>query len=323
MNLFVRLKNVGVVSIVWVSLAWLVPVFAHSAQALQSARQTNQSAILLLVLDATEQVTFLLSYSQIFPTRPLVWFIGQTPAIGFSAGAALSLMLLVLAMLAALLAFRQYQARRRLAAQLAASEARACQLFEAAPQGLYRFNASGQLLAANPALLRLLGHTDADQHNLHQVRASGGAGREVLRWLEEADQLADLETVWRKRDGQKLFARETIQAVRDHANALLYYESAVEDITRQRRAEQRLAALHAIARLLAESATVEEATEQSLETICQYLGWEISELWSLDPLTNQLHLYAMWHDESLEAEEFWRQSKQLSFAPGQLRPVRA
>lgn len=319
MKLSVKVKCAVTASVVWISLVWL-PAFAQPSQVPQLIARPRQLCTPSLAFHGAGNVTSLPSYLQMSKAQPNAWFLNHTPVFGFSLGEALGWTLAVLLVLALVFAFRQYQARRRLAVQLAAHEARSRQMFEAAPQGRYRFDSNGRLLAANPALLRLLGYPDSatfTQQNWDEVTANARAQQETLRWLEQADHLTDLETVWRKRDGQKLFVRETLNAMRDHTGALLYYESAVEDITWQRRTEQRLAALHAIARLLAESATVEEATEKLLETICQHLDWEISELWSLDPQTERLHLYAMWHNESLAAEEFWQKSKQISFAPGQ------
>ncbi|MCU0546358.1 MAG: CHASE3 domain-containing protein [Oscillatoriaceae cyanobacterium Prado104] len=52
------------------------------------------------------------------------------------------------------------------------------------------------------------------------------------------------------------------------------------DITASKRAEQRQLVQHAITRILAESATVEEAVQNIIKAICNSLGWDLGELWT-------------------------------------------
>ena len=54
------------------------------------------------------------------------------------------------------------------------------------------------------------------------------------------------------------------------------------DVTERNRAEKRLAAQHAVTRILGDSATINEATPKIVHAICESLGWEIGALWSVD-----------------------------------------
>jgi two-component system, sensor histidine kinase and response regulator len=91
----------------------------------------------------------------------------------------------------------------------------------------------------------------------------------------------------------------------------------LRDLKKRRRIERRLAAQHEVARLLAEATTVEEATPRFLEIIGRKLGWEVSELWRIDPQTERIQLSAMWHDASVAVDELKEKSQRLRGAPGE------
>src|SRR6266446_9604358 len=57
---------------------------------------------------------------------------------------------------------------------------------------------------------------------------------------------------------------------------------SVQDITERKRAEQRLMAQHTVTQVLAEAATLEEATAKILQAVCACLDWDLGVLWSLD-----------------------------------------
>lgn len=90
----------------------------------------------------------------------------------------------------------------------------------------------------------------------------------------------------------------------------------LNDITERKRREQQLSAEHATARVLAESVTLSEATPKILQAICQSLGWEVGELWSVDASVNVLRRVETWHRQSIDVSEFETVSSQISFAPG-------
>jgi PAS domain S-box-containing protein len=90
----------------------------------------------------------------------------------------------------------------------------------------------------------------------------------------------------------------------------------LNDITERKRREQHLSAEHATARVLAESTTLSVATPKILEAICESLGWDVGELWSVDSSANVLRRVESWHRQSVDVSEFERISQQIVFAPG-------
>ena len=92
------------------------------------------------------------------------------------------------------------------------------------------------------------------------------------------------------------------------------------DITARKRAEQRLVAQHSVTRILAEVATVEEATPQILQALCECLGWDLGTLWRIDQEAGVLRCAQMWRKPSVEATQFEAATRASTFRPGSWLP---
>jgi PAS domain S-box-containing protein len=91
---------------------------------------------------------------------------------------------------------------------------------------------------------------------------------------------------------------------------------AVTDITERRRAEQRLVVQHTVTQLLAEAATLEEATRKILQAVCECLVWDLGELWRTDRAAGVLRCVEVWHKKSIEVPQFAATSRDRTFMPG-------
>src|SRR5437867_4026016 len=80
--------------------------------------------------------------------------------------------------------------------------------------------------------------------------------------------------------------------------------------------EMRLGAAYATTRVLAESATLDEATPKILQAICETLGWEHGALWRTDQAADVLHCVETWHLPSAPFPEFEELSRQSEFSRG-------
>jgi PAS domain S-box-containing protein len=87
-------------------------------------------------------------------------------------------------------------------------------------------------------------------------------------------------------------------------------------VSERRRNEQRMVLLHAIARILAESATLAEATPSIVQAICQNLGWPVGAIWRLDAGAQVLRCIKVWHEGPKKFHEFEATTGQITFAPG-------
>jgi len=136
---------------------------------------------------------------------------------------------------------------RKLAEEaLEESEKRFRTLFENATVGLYRTTPAGDILMANPALLRMLGYDTLDELACRDLETSGfepDYPRQVFREQIERDgEVRGLEAAWKKRDGSTMYVRESAKAIRGDGGEVLYYDGIVEDITQRKWAQDALRA---------------------------------------------------------------------------------
>ena len=132
---------------------------------------------------------------------------------------------------------------RKIAAEaLKESEKRFRTLYENAPIGIYRTTADGQILLANPALVKLLGHKssrefyqlDPNQKRDFELQYSWAWFKEVI---ERKGKVKGLETEIKRKNGSIIHIRESAVVVRDDSGNPLYYDGTIEDITEQKLAE--------------------------------------------------------------------------------------
>jgi two-component system cell cycle sensor histidine kinase/response regulator CckA len=116
-------------------------------------------------------------------------------------------------------------------------------LFEGVPVGLLRATPSGQILDANPALVRMLGYPSRESLmavNLRQLYREPGDRETLRRRLEAEGEVRDLEVCWRRYAGQLIWLRQDIRAMRDSQGRLLHYEGVLEDITERKQFREEL-----------------------------------------------------------------------------------
>jgi PAS domain S-box-containing protein len=147
-------------------------------------------------------------------------------------------------------------ARKKTEDALRQSEERFRGLFENSSQGIYRIGIDGEILLANPALLRMLGFASMEELRTRNLEregvASGFSHTHFEQLFEKQDSIQGVETTWEKADGSTIFLYESARVVRDDGGSPLYFEGMVEDITERKRAGQQFAEKLAALRALAE-----------------------------------------------------------------------
>lgn len=113
-------------------------------------------------------------------------------------------------------------------------------LFNGVPIGLFRTTPDGQILDANPALVRMLGYEDRDA--LLGTRAIDlyVDPEDRQRWqtlVTSGGELRGFEARLRRPDGSVFWQRVNIRAVRGSDGRVLFYEGAAEEITERKQAE--------------------------------------------------------------------------------------
>jgi PAS domain S-box-containing protein len=94
------------------------------------------------------------------------------------------------------------------------------------------------------------------------------------------------------------------------------------DVTEQKRAEddrwraeRYLATQYAITRVLAETASLRDATPRILQAVCESAEWKLGALWTVDEVGDVLRCVDTWHVPGTAVEEFESITRQSSFKP--------
>jgi PAS domain S-box-containing protein len=88
------------------------------------------------------------------------------------------------------------------------------------------------------------------------------------------------------------------------------------DITERKREEARLAAQHAVTRVLAEAPTLASATPLILQAICESLDWSVGAIWRVDQKEKLLRCVETWHMPSAQVKEFDLRTHSRTFPLG-------
>ncbi|HEY3211005.1 MAG TPA: EAL domain-containing protein [Actinomycetota bacterium] len=94
-------------------------------------------------------------------------------------------------------------------------------------------------------------------------------------------------------------------------------DHVMDEVNGGSRARLGLTIQYAVTRVLAESATLSQATARLLEAICRSLGWQLGEIWRVDRRAGVLRLVDAWSKNGLGVPEFAIASSEMTFLPGE------
>ena len=131
--------------------------------------------------------------------------------------------------------------RNRAAEAMRRSEAKYQALIREAPTGITLSTLGGNLLAANPAFLAMMGFTSESEAlavDTRQLYEAPGTRAELLDALEHGNHIDRKEIALRRTDGSLITARCTIRLVTDPSTGEQHIEAISEDVTEQRKIER-------------------------------------------------------------------------------------
>jgi diguanylate cyclase (GGDEF)-like protein/PAS domain S-box-containing protein len=91
----------------------------------------------------------------------------------------------------------------------------------------------------------------------------------------------------------------------------------MDEVNGGTRARLGLTIQYAVTRVLAESATLAQATPGLLEVICRSLRWQLGEIWKVDRQASVLRLVDAWAEDFADAPEFALATSEMAFVPGE------
>jgi PAS domain S-box-containing protein len=143
---------------------------------------------------------------------------------------------------------RELEAER---AALEESERKYREIYESALEGLFTTDTEGRFLAANPALVRLLGYDSEEELKCRIANASADLyvdqdnRAEITRTVLKQGFDGSMELQVRRRDGSPIWVALTARIIRDTEGKPVTFQGAVRDITERR--QNRLALEQALA----------------------------------------------------------------------------
>lgn len=121
------------------------------------------------------------------------------------------------------------------------AEERLKSVFDNTVVGLYRTTPEGNIILANPALIRMLGYKSFEELKERDLKNEGfsinSPRAKFIDLIEKNKQVFGYESIWNKVNGEPIFIRESGRAVKDKTGNTIFYDGVVEDITEMKKAE--------------------------------------------------------------------------------------
>ncbi|HEY2116793.1 MAG TPA: PAS domain S-box protein [Candidatus Angelobacter sp.] len=210
--------------------------------------------------------------------------------------------------------------REKAQAALQSREAELTDFLENAVMAMHWVAADGAILWANRAELSLLGYTRDEYlgHHIAEFHADKNAIQDILQRLTSGEELHGYKSRLLCKDG-------SIRDVRIHSNVLArdgkvaYTRCFTIDVTEQERSQRRIAAQHAVSRLLAESDGLAAIAKPILETLCGGSDCDMGSLWLVQE--GKLRCLQTWRSNK-EFPELDHINASASFSKGEGLPGR-
>jgi len=197
------------------------------------------------------------------------------------------------------------------------------------PAGITAVDLEGRQTYVNPAFCAMLGWSEAE---LLDKRPP------FVYWPPEAiESIADalgkvisgkmpvggIELRFRRRDEERIDVLLQVTPLKDGFGDVTGWVSSASNITERKRAEVRLAAEHAITRILAQAQTLDEAAPGIVQVLREALEVDIGSLWVLDGKRQLLqHAVTNLRASTPSLKQFMEEGRRLSFAAGESLPGR-
>jgi two-component system cell cycle sensor histidine kinase/response regulator CckA len=191
---------------------------------------------------------------------------------------------------------------------------------EALPDGLVIVDEAGHIVFVNKQTETLFGYRREELvgqaveilvperlRSQHVPHRGAYLASPRLRALDSA-----LEISGQRKDGSKFPVGIMLNPIFTEGGLLVI--AAVRDMTAPKLAERRLAAEHAVTRILAESAEIINAASRMMQIICESLGWDVGVVWTVDSQAHVLRCVDVWRAPTVEAPAFAQASRQGTFA---------
>lgn len=188
------------------------------------------------------------------------------------------------------------------------------------PLAIVTVDREGKVSRWNEAAERVFGWSEPEVLGRFNPLLPEGEEESFQRLLQAAldgRSRREVEALRRHKDGSLLDVSISSAPLVDASGEVTGMVLMLADVTERRRAERRLAAQHAVTRVLAECMTLDEAAPRVLEELCGALGWELAGLWTVDEERQRLRLASSWHAGDRRFDRFVDESWTLELGRGE------
>lgn len=123
------------------------------------------------------------------------------------------------------------------------SEMRFTQFFESLSAGVFFSTVDGQMLDANPALVRMWGfdsREDLQAHNLRERYADPEQRKQLVQDTTTDGSVQDRQITYRRKDGTHMEGRASAMAIRDREGRVVRFQGTIVDVTDRVEIEKQL-----------------------------------------------------------------------------------
>ena len=197
------------------------------------------------------------------------------------------------------------------------------EIFAHSNEAIAIIDPNGVYLQQNGAHFTLLGFADDDLEGQTPALDLGPESfAEITRDLDANGEYSG-EILCRTKTGERRILDVSAFTMRSGLGEPICHVCIKRDITSRRRelnarhrTEQRLALQYAITRILSRSIDFVEGTHEILHIVCESLGWHVGVLWAVDHQGEVLRCIDLWHQPSVNVDEFERVSRTRTFGRG-------
>jgi PAS domain S-box-containing protein len=191
------------------------------------------------------------------------------------------------------------------------------------PAGITAVDLDGRQTYVNPAFCAMVGWNQQDLIGAKPpfVYWPPDQGEHIAAELEKIIDsnapAAGFELQYGRRTGERISVLVQVTPLKDSFGNITGWVSSNLDITERKQAEARLAAEHAITRLLTNAPSLELAAPGILEALRESLEVDVAALWLPDLEKQQLRVSAVQTvDSNLESRSFVQASQRMTISPG-------
>ncbi len=135
-------------------------------------------------------------------------------------------------------------ARQTVEKALKESEERFKSIYENATIGIYRSSPEGEMIMANPALIKMLGFTSfvelKSRGSVEKGFVNPSSRKRFKQKLESKGEVFNWEDEWLKSDGTPISVLESARTVVNENSHIIFYDGVVENISERKQAEKEL-----------------------------------------------------------------------------------